>query len=310
MPAWLTLHPPEGVAFARVVGDDESVVIGRAPDCGIVLAHDSVSRHHARLARDGQGAWVIEDLGSKNGLRIDGLATARAVLGEARWFAVGDVFAEFRALDAAAAARIEQRAQTRRSSSREWSAHLAAQRDPQRMLSGLIAGIVDLAECRRGFLLVASREHGPRVRACYAMDPSELASQQFSGSRSAVDRTLTERRPLYISDRRDHAWLRNKPSVVARGIRALVCLPLMHDGRLLGVAYADTDDEAKTFTALDAQLLEAFADRAAAMLVADEIGAALAAVEEWVAVEDARGERPRARGPAPAWDRVTQAGLG
>ncbi|HQX24826.1 MAG TPA: hypothetical protein PLE37_07620, partial [Pseudomonadota bacterium] len=69
-------------------------------------------------------------------------------------------------------------------------------------------------------------------------------------------------------------------------------------------------DEAKTFTALDAQLLEAFADRAAAMLVADEIGAALAAVEEWVAVEDARGERPRTRGPAPAWDRVTQAGLG
>ena len=64
MPAWLTLHPPEGVAFARVVGDDESVVIGRAPDCGIVLAHDSVSRHHARLARDGQGAWVVEDLGS------------------------------------------------------------------------------------------------------------------------------------------------------------------------------------------------------------------------------------------------------
>ena len=29
---------------------------------------------------------------------------------------------------------------------------------------------------------------------------------------------MTERRPLYISDRRDHAWLRNKPSVVARGL--------------------------------------------------------------------------------------------
>lgn len=308
MPAWLSLHPPEGVGFTRVVADDESLVLGRAADCDLVLAHESVSRHHARLARDADGAWILEDLGSKNGLRIDGLATRRAVLGASRWFAVGDVFAEFRTLDAAAAARIEQRAQTRHSSSREWSAHLATQRDPQRMLSGLIAGIVDLAECRRGFLLVASRDQGPRVRACYAMDPSELASQQFSGSRSAVDRTLTERRPLYISDRRDHAWLRNKPSVVARGIRALVCLPLVHDGRLLGVAYADTDDEAKTFTSLDAQLLEAFADRAAAMLVADEIGAALAAVEQWVAVEDARGERASARGPAPAWTGVTAGG--
>ena len=301
MPAFLVLHPPEGVAFARTIADDESVLIGRAPDCAIVLAHDSVSRRHARLARDPGGAWTIEDLGSKNGLRIDGLATRRAQLGESRWFAVGDVFAEFRVLDDAAAARIEQRAQARRSHSREWSARLAIQRDPQRMLSELLAGIVDLAECRRGFLLVSSRDRGPRVRACYAMDPGEIERQEFSGSRSAVDRALTGRRPVYMSDLREHAWLRNKPSVVARGIRALVCLPLMHDGRLLGVAYADTDDEARTFTALDAQLLEAFADRAAALLVADEIGAALAQVEQWVAVEDARGERSRASGPAPAW---------
>ena len=57
MPAWLTLHPPEGVAFARVVGDDEAMVIGRAPDCGIVLAHDSVSRHHARIV---VGPYLIE----------------------------------------------------------------------------------------------------------------------------------------------------------------------------------------------------------------------------------------------------------
>jgi GAF domain-containing protein len=94
-----------------------------------------------------------------------------------------------------------------------------------------------------------------------------------------VDRSVLERRAVYLSDRRDHAWLQDKASVVARGIRALASLPLQHEGRLLGVAYADTDDEAKIFTDLDADLLEAFAERASNALAAAELDATLSRME-------------------------------
>ncbi|MFP3853560.1 MAG: FHA domain-containing protein [Anaerolineales bacterium] len=48
------------------------VVMGRAPDCDIVIPDRQVSRHHARLVRR-DGAYFLEDLGSKNGTHLNGV---------------------------------------------------------------------------------------------------------------------------------------------------------------------------------------------------------------------------------------------
>jgi hypothetical protein len=48
-----------------------SAVVGRSDDCDIVLDDGSVSRRHARLARDERGRYRIEDLGSANGTYVD-----------------------------------------------------------------------------------------------------------------------------------------------------------------------------------------------------------------------------------------------
>jgi len=55
----------------RYVVAPEGARIGRGRDCDIVLADPNVSREHARLRPSG-GAWVIEDLGSTNGVRVNG----------------------------------------------------------------------------------------------------------------------------------------------------------------------------------------------------------------------------------------------
>ena len=52
------------------VVEDRAVVLGRAADADLVLNHESVSRAHARFSRDG-ASWRIEDLGSKNGIRVN-----------------------------------------------------------------------------------------------------------------------------------------------------------------------------------------------------------------------------------------------
>lgn len=46
------------------------MVVGRAPDSDIQIRHQFISRHHARLLSDEQGTF-IEDLGSKNGVRVN-----------------------------------------------------------------------------------------------------------------------------------------------------------------------------------------------------------------------------------------------
>lgn len=65
-------------------------ILGRSPECEIVLAHASVSRQHARIARDGDD-WVLADLGSRNGTRLNGRRIERARLADSDELELGEV---------------------------------------------------------------------------------------------------------------------------------------------------------------------------------------------------------------------------
>ena len=66
----LTVEPGQGPPFEyRVKGD--ACTIGRSSRADVVLADPMLSREHARICRD-NGAWVVEDLHSRNGTRLNG----------------------------------------------------------------------------------------------------------------------------------------------------------------------------------------------------------------------------------------------
>ena len=47
------------------------VTIGRSRDCDIVLDDVGISRHHAEI-RPGSDGWTVRDLGSTNGVLVNG----------------------------------------------------------------------------------------------------------------------------------------------------------------------------------------------------------------------------------------------
>jgi predicted component of type VI protein secretion system len=61
--------------------------IGRSRECDIVLADSNVSRKHAELRPGPQGRWTIADLGSTNGVRVNGRS---ASAGQAQALSAGD----------------------------------------------------------------------------------------------------------------------------------------------------------------------------------------------------------------------------
>ena len=76
--AWLFPRWQEPTALA---GDDSGErVIGRDPSCAIELSGNDVSRRHAALRRDEAGATLIADLGSRNGVRVNGRLVGSAPL--------------------------------------------------------------------------------------------------------------------------------------------------------------------------------------------------------------------------------------
>jgi pSer/pThr/pTyr-binding forkhead associated (FHA) protein len=64
-----TLAPHAPVV--RAITATAPVLIGRGPDSDFVIADATVSRRHAEIHREGY-AWIVEDLGSKNGTRVNG----------------------------------------------------------------------------------------------------------------------------------------------------------------------------------------------------------------------------------------------
>ncbi|HTW10680.1 MAG TPA: DUF3662 and FHA domain-containing protein [Acidimicrobiales bacterium] len=65
-----TLTLPDG---RRVVLDQSTVTMGRLPECELAIADSGVSRRHAEVRRGPDNSWVVADLGSTNGTKVNGL---------------------------------------------------------------------------------------------------------------------------------------------------------------------------------------------------------------------------------------------
>jgi pSer/pThr/pTyr-binding forkhead associated (FHA) protein len=71
------------------------VSIGRAPDNEVVITQDlagwdTVSRHHARIYQR-EGQWVVDDLGSVNGVWVNGRRTGHNLLRSGWQLRIGGV---------------------------------------------------------------------------------------------------------------------------------------------------------------------------------------------------------------------------
>jgi len=64
-----TLTLPDG---RRVVLDQDKVTLGRLPECELAVADTNVSRRHAEVRRGAEGTWLVADLGSTNGTKVNG----------------------------------------------------------------------------------------------------------------------------------------------------------------------------------------------------------------------------------------------
>jgi Protein of unknown function (DUF3662)/FHA domain len=71
------------------------VTIGRLADCDVVLKDRGASRKHAQV-RLRDGAWVLTDLGSTNGTRLNGQTVQSRPLSDGDKITIGTTVIEFR----------------------------------------------------------------------------------------------------------------------------------------------------------------------------------------------------------------------
>lgn len=73
----------------------DSTVIGRHADCNIRVEDATVSGQHARLEKSGDHIWRLVDLGSTNGVFVNGTNVAEFTLQNGTEFTLGTHAFEF-----------------------------------------------------------------------------------------------------------------------------------------------------------------------------------------------------------------------
>jgi GAF domain-containing protein len=211
--------------------------------------------------------WRLIDLNSKNGSFVDGRRVYDAELDRFAWLRLGDVHCEFVPCTPEALARLEQRTVERRQTSTVLAQELERFDALPELLQATLDSVCNLAECDRGFLLLCESS-GIRLRAQLDIETAIITGHGFAGSVGAVERVLEAGSAIVMNDVAQDAELASRASVIAGGIRTLVCLPLRFDDAILGVVYADSRKPGAAITDLDLALLEAFSERAALWIAA------------------------------------------
>lgn len=244
------------------LADDRRHSIGRDPSSDLVLEDPRISRHHARVERHGT-AWLLRDLDSKNGVEVDGRKVAEAELSSEAWLSFGGLLAHFEVLSAEAR-RSELEFELGR---RQTSLNLQHRLDPavglDPLLRQVLRSVLDLTEAERGFILLMDAEGELELTSSVGVDEAEFADPSFAGSVGALDRALKINAPVVFSDVQGDIALGGRPSIVAGGIRALICLPLVVMEQPIGLVYADSRQPGSHFTELDVEILCALAAHAA-----------------------------------------------
>jgi serine phosphatase RsbU (regulator of sigma subunit)/pSer/pThr/pTyr-binding forkhead associated (FHA) protein len=286
MPSLHILKGPNEGTVIPLEGD--RFVLGRNPDCAIVIPVTSVSREHAQILRV-QGRYFIEDKQSRNHTFVNNQQiSARTPLKNNDRIRICDFIAAY--LDNPPADEEDDRGENDGPSTVEamlsHTSHLLLETQPAEKLrtlleiSGNLNQTLDLdkllpqiaeslfqlfRQADRCFLIQTTEGDRLMPRVVKARRAQDESTARFS--RSIVRRCLESAQAFLSDDASRDDRIQLSQSVVDFRIRSVMCAPLCRaDGKAFGVIQLDTQDRGKKFTQEDLKLLCGVANHAAISL--------------------------------------------
>lgn len=268
MHARLTLHFHDAPARQLYLEQGREYLLGRSANSDIPIENSNISRRHARLSYSDE-CWHIEDLGSKNGIAIDGAAVDSAPVTGNTWISLGEFLIHFELRSQQQYDADQSRQHRRHETSLQLSRALRPAAGVEPLLKKVLTSVVQMAGMERGFAMLA-RSDGDMEVVCTIGAAADDASA-FRGSVGAVNHALTTRASVVSMDVQQFAPLADRPSIIAGNIRSLVCLPMHIVERTIGAVYADNRTTAKVLTELDMEILEGMIGHATTALAVAQL---------------------------------------
>ncbi len=263
----------------------DKFILGRNPECAIVIPITSVSREHAQIVRvDGQ--YYIEDRQSRNGTFVNNQAiTNRTALKNNDKIRICDFLAVFHEINPDD--EPDEPTNTTVEAVLNQSSHMLLETQPAERLRGLLEISANLnktlqleelfpkigdslfqlfRQADRCFLILAEDDGKKLIpKMVKARQPEEETSARFS--RGIVRRCLQDGQAFLSADAKNDERVQLNQSVMDFRIRSVMCVPLCApDGKAFGVIQLDAQHSTKKFNQEDLKLLWGVANQAAVAL--------------------------------------------
>jgi sigma-B regulation protein RsbU (phosphoserine phosphatase) len=129
-------------------------------------------------------------------------------------------------------------------------------------LNNVMNAIMQVTKAERGVLMDVDESTG-ELRVLFARGVSgEKLAQEEAYSTTIVNQVVSSRQPLLTNNAMFDNRINPGQSIIIRGLRAILCAPMLVQDRLVGVVYVDTSMRAGNFTEADRDLLSAVAGQA------------------------------------------------
>ena len=124
--------------------------------------------------------------------------------------------------------------------------------------------VINVVNAERGFLMLVNPSTG-ELEFTIARDKQArtIDKSAFKISRSTVERVVRTREPLLTDDAQMDVALKAQESIMAYGIRSIMCVPLIVRDNCIGAVYVDSRINANLFGSKHRDLLMAFCHTAA-----------------------------------------------
>jgi putative nucleotidyltransferase with HDIG domain len=238
-------------------------IIGRSQDADLSFSDPAVSHHHA-LIKDSSGEIWVEDLGSRNGVFVNGKRISGSTL-----LKTGDMI-EFGQrkmvlhledevdIDqttvlysiAAEAEWIPERPRLRLI--QDIAGELTLHQDLPALGAKILGRLGEVFKQDRGYLALLQEDGSLEVLS------SAPSSLDIPISRSITGRLLQSGESLLLEDALSDTALKEQESIIAMKIRSALCAPLRYHDRTYGVLYVDRNMPS-AFTREDLELLRSVA---------------------------------------------------
>jgi serine phosphatase RsbU (regulator of sigma subunit) len=281
----------------RVELTGDRVLMGRSPECGLVLDTGAVSRHHAQVVRHNE-TYLIEDLKSRNGTYVNGnriteptplVDNARIKICEYLFTyhsdvvkppskpaidlvmteGKGDSATVMSTLDASTSNGlsgiiVEVRPEVKLRAMLEISRNLGTVLRVEEVLPKILDSLFKIfPQADRGFILLKDEEKKTLVPKAIK-NRREQGDDSLKISRTIVKQVMENGQAMLLADASSDSQFNMSQSISDFRIRSIMCVPLTNQAeKPMGIIQVYTEDRRHQFTQEDLDLLLSVASTAA-----------------------------------------------